>query len=504
MNEEEKSISLKDLLYIVFKWKKLAIYTVSIILLIAALYTFFVSPTYEASAKVLLKKERPDIILTTEKSDGIHKPITDKDLTAEIEILKNRTLLEKVVKSNKLDQKMEKKNNTVLAYILLPLKALKNIYYNLHSKREITPLEKSIIQFSKNLRINDIRQSDIIEINYQSTDPVAAKNIVNTLTDQYIEYRLNLYGTSQAYDFFQARTKVLEKNLKASTQALRDFQERTGNVISEEGRARLSTQLSDAEADLRMAEVEEQELNQKITYLRGEIQRIKEETIADPARMSDRVLEGLQEQLIALEVQKSDLLQKYTKEHPQVKSVEREIKSLRELITSEQAKSSSPEMMESISAKETLAGELLTAQTRLATVKIRKTSLADQVSIYKTKIREIENLSYTLKELDRKAQADEEIYNAHIKKLKESEVLLELDKLKVINASVIEYAKIPLTPVKPKKARNMLLALVLGLMISFGSVTLLEYFNHSFKNKDDIERFLNIKTLSSIPYKNGM
>ena len=67
------------------------------------------------------------------------------------------------------------------------------------------------------------------------------------------------------------------------------------------------------------------------------------------------------------------------------------------------------------------------------------------------------------------------------------------------NVQVIEAVQIPQTPVSPNKKMNIAIAFVLGLMISVGLVFLLEYLDNSFKNKDDLEKALDIPVLGTIP-----
>lgn len=68
------------------------------------------------------------------------------------------------------------------------------------------------------------------------------------------------------------------------------------------------------------------------------------------------------------------------------------------------------------------------------------------------------------------------------------------------NVQVIEGAQISQTPVSPNKKMNIAIAFVLGLMVSVGLVFLLEYLDNSFKDKDDLEKALDIPVLGTIPF----
>ena len=67
------------------------------------------------------------------------------------------------------------------------------------------------------------------------------------------------------------------------------------------------------------------------------------------------------------------------------------------------------------------------------------------------------------------------------------------------NVRVIEAVQLPEYPVAPNKKMNIAIAFLLGLMVSVGLVFLLEYLDNTFKNKENLERELDIPALGVIP-----
>ena len=70
------------------------------------------------------------------------------------------------------------------------------------------------------------------------------------------------------------------------------------------------------------------------------------------------------------------------------------------------------------------------------------------------------------------------------------------------NVRVIEAVQLPENPVAPNKKMNVAIAFLLGLMVSVGLVFLMEYLDNTFKNKENLERELNIPVLGVIPVVN--
>ena len=70
------------------------------------------------------------------------------------------------------------------------------------------------------------------------------------------------------------------------------------------------------------------------------------------------------------------------------------------------------------------------------------------------------------------------------------------------NVKVIEEVQWPQNPVAPNKKMNIAIAFLLGLMVSVGIVFLLEYLDSTYKNKDQLERDLDIPVIGVIPDTN--
>ena len=67
------------------------------------------------------------------------------------------------------------------------------------------------------------------------------------------------------------------------------------------------------------------------------------------------------------------------------------------------------------------------------------------------------------------------------------------------NVRVIEAVQLPENPVAPNKKMNIAIAFLVGLMVSVGLVFLMEYLDNTFKNKENLERELDIPALGVIP-----
>ena len=67
------------------------------------------------------------------------------------------------------------------------------------------------------------------------------------------------------------------------------------------------------------------------------------------------------------------------------------------------------------------------------------------------------------------------------------------------NVRVLETVELPEEPVAPNKKMNIAIAFILGMMVGLGIVFLLEYLDNTYKNKEQLEKDLDIPVLGVIP-----
>jgi capsular polysaccharide biosynthesis protein len=67
------------------------------------------------------------------------------------------------------------------------------------------------------------------------------------------------------------------------------------------------------------------------------------------------------------------------------------------------------------------------------------------------------------------------------------------------NVRIIEAATSPTVPIYPRKARNVVLSIVAGLVLAFGVAFALEYLDTTVKTPDDVERYLGLSVIGVVP-----
>ena len=103
--------------------------------------------------------------------------------------------------------------------------------------------------------------------------------------------------------------------------------------------------------------------------------------------------------------------------------------------------------------------------------------------------------------LEHDAEANKQLYDGLLQKLKEATITAGL---RSSNIRVVDPALVPTSPSRPQKARNILLALLVGLVGGIGLAIFREYLDNTVKSPDDIETLTGLPSLAVVPSLPGV
>lgn len=117
----------------------------------------------------------------------------------------------------------------------------------------------------------------------------------------------------------------------------------------------------------------------------------------------------------------------------------------------------------------------------------------DDKSVAVSPVKDTQILKITVQNTDPKLATD--IANTLVK-----EFTMEIARItKIENVAVVDFARLPVNPIKPNKLMNIIIAGILGEMLILLIVFLIEYLDNTLKTEKDIEKYLGISVIGTIP-----
>jgi len=293
-----------------------------------------------------------------------------------------------------------------------------------------------------------------------------------------------VYETQRSHKFYVDQIELYEKKLKEAEDALQNFLTTTNIANITLQKELLVRNLADLNNKLNLVVVEQQQAVTKVNKIK-EMMKTKEGWIETPefgSHLADKqaYLRTLDDSYFRLKIERDRLLKIYTPQSNEIKAIDYQLANLR---------------------KQKAESLLNIANMELSLVTNRKNSLMQEIAAENKKLEEINSKTIELAQLERQKELIEQTYKTYKKKAEELRISDDLDKSRISSIKIATPAIPPLAPIHPKKGFIIGSSAILGLFLSFGFSAVREFFNHTFRDDDDVASVLGVPLLVSVPLR---
>ncbi|MCU0343262.1 MAG: polysaccharide biosynthesis tyrosine autokinase [Ignavibacterium sp.] len=344
---------------------------------------------------------------------------------------------------------------------------------------------KVVIGVNKNVKVAREGKTDIFSITYSSSSATSAAIITNTIVDKYREARLNQKKDliRYSFNFVDKQLNEIQGDLKKSEDQLSSFKA-SGQIMTIDASSQeLVRSLSSLEAEKNATDMQLSDYKNRAAELEKELKKSGyfDQTGLGPQGSSgdgNSPFSVLMRQLADQELQRLDLLQKRTENHPDVKAIDEQISLTKSKLSSFN--------QNTITAYKIIINSL----------EKKLLKITDMMSKYEVKMRSLPAQENKLAQLMRERSTYERIFQILLDQ-REAMRVAELSSTQDI--TIVDEAKIPINPSWPKKSLILLVSLILGGFIGILSIFLLELYRTKFVNLDELETEFQTPILSIIP-----
>jgi polysaccharide biosynthesis transport protein len=440
VEKQEVQISLRDFLMVIFRRKWLILAMVGVTSTVVASALLLQPIVYTSDAKVMLVGVQRGSAV-----DRVIVPLNADELSsAECELIKSRPVLER-------------------AQAILDANAVKG-----EPKYKIQP---------GSIKPAPIPKSRMLAISYVAPEPDEAQKINQALTSSYLDYHKDVFTVPDLADFFDSE---LEKTGTEVTDLLNKKLEiyEANDITSIPGEMGVQyAVLSGLRNDLIGYETQ-------IVALRSEI--IAEEKLekSDDAsrymswgRVDTGILGATLKDLAQKLQERERLLTIYTERHPLVEQIDGEIEELRAFATAEKGR------------------VLSLKRDELGRLEVQRDVVQHRISEAEERLRGIPAMDRDLTDLDKNLEAGKRHY---------SDLVYMKGQALASSRSMADYHITLLSeptygrPSNPRDLVRLSLGPILSLLVGIGLAFFFENLDHSLKNPEEVERYLELPVLTSV------
>jgi len=151
-----------------------------------------------------------------------------------------------------------------------------------------------------------------------------------------------------------------------------------------------------------------------------------------------------------------------------------------------------------------LEREMIKTEAELSSQMAKNAALREQVTQLDIEIRTLDLRENELQNLKREMSTNERNYKTYLEKVEEARISDDLNRQKMTNISVIQAAAVPAKPIKPKKALNIVLGVILGAVSGLGLAFFNEYTAQGLSTPESAERRLGLPVLATLKHNGKM
>ncbi|MEM6445884.1 MAG: polysaccharide biosynthesis tyrosine autokinase [Cyanobacteria bacterium P01_D01_bin.123] len=387
--------------------------------------------------------------------------------------------------------------------------------------------------FLRDLNVDIVRGTDVLEVAYQSPDPEEAAKIANELMDRYIAQTIqnNRLEARAAVSFISQELPRLEGELLQAEATLRSFKEQNQIVdLAREAQsavqveANLNQQVVNARSSLQKSEASVEALRRQVGLVSGDEAVVGESLLQTP---------GIRETLGQLQEAETSLITERTRfkpNSPVVAGLQERRVALESLLRNrvDEALSTLPiESRDNLSllvVRDALAGNVTQIPTesaniptssgrvgelrqnltqRLASAEVERLTLQSSLEVlnreydrHRQRMSAIPVLEEKLRELQRNLKVKQDTYETLSRNLQTIQVA---ENKTIGNARIIDDAVVSNNPVEPRESFNLALGGLLGIVLGAATALLLEARDRSVKTVSEAKGLLGYTLLGTIP-----
>jgi len=484
-------VHLLDYLQVIKRRKWIIIACLFITITTVAIGNYTMQPIYQATAQLIIDKEQRKSPVTGEVE---YESYQSESLTFQTHfaLIDSFPVLKRVVEILPPRKRKEVKPDPISIFkdaIIENIRKVKQFLRNLLpiKEKEAGPpiddpsllLHYKVGALRSKISIEPVKDTRLVNIKVQDTDPEFAKDIANAVANAYIEYnrKSRIEAAKASLSWLTEQLQDMKEKIKESERRFYEFREKEG-IFSIKGKQNIDIQRI-AEINRHYADTKSKrlEVEAKIEELKSILSHGTGERLTSTI-VENVVLQKLHSELILAEIELSKRLKTFKWKHPKIIEIKSKIQEIKEKFNTE------------------LKRTLNNLQSEYTVLRDRERSLLSTIRQY-----EKEALSLNKKEmqyaiLEREVETNKEFYNLLLTKFKETNIIEDMN---MTNIRLVEPAVTPQVPIKPRKTSNLILATIVGLMLGISLSFFFEYLDRTIKTPEEVDRHLGLPILGVIP-----
>ena len=463
----------------------------SVTVVVALLYAFTAEPVYRAQVRLLIEREDPTVVTFREVVAQRDRQ-TQETSTTQRDMLLSRDLARATI--DRLDlwdhpdfggpgeetalsavRGAVRRAASWLGSLVLPAPAPPEDAVDGESRAQASAIAALLAR----LQVIGGRNSRILRVRFQASEPRLSADVANTLTALHVERDMEFrYRASrEASQWLQERLAVQREKLAASERALQDYREAHGAAGIEDRQTIIVRDLENLHAAATQA---------TIARVESEVRYRDLEAIKDDAEALGRLPEVLRNEVIqqrrltlaGLRRDRTRLAEELGPRHPDMISIESSVRDAEDRLRNE------------------ILGLVESLRLEFQLASSREQELLAQLDRQTEQALSLDRTGIEYGVMRREAESDRQLYETLLQRAAETGVTSELE---TSNIRILDRAEPPTRPFQPRRQLIVLIGLFGGGLFALGLAFGMDWLDDSIETPEQMKTAVAVPNLGLVP-----
>ena len=357
-------------------------------------------------------------------------------------------------------------------------------------------VEKAAVRMASDLSLSSIAQSNILELSFRSHDPEVASDVLRVLIADYLKRRAAIFLRSPNVAS-QADEATLVGRLRAAETALSSFaaQHNISN-LDEQLSLLLGQQSRNSQVRDETAQAG-RETEAKLAVIDDELPRLPATVQAYVESDRSQQTQLLTENLLRLQIKRSDLASRYNDGFPEIQSLDRQIRAIQAQIAGAPTRDSAVTREGANPVYQDLQSKQVALRADLKGLQAKETQLAVDAAGLDARIRELQKSAGEYRDLKRARDVLDDSYRTFVKTNEAAQIADSAERSRAANIRVIQAPEALPSSLSMKKA---LIGggVAVGLMAAVAAMALGNALRHVFVTARDASLAMDLPVLATV------
>jgi succinoglycan biosynthesis transport protein ExoP len=294
-----------------------------------------IPPRYKSEARILIDGRENVFLRPNGERDDQRNAVDPEAVTSQVQLLLSRDLAREIIKKNKLADRPE--FDPVLQG-LSPVKSLLAMFGIGRDPFSLTPEERVLDAYFDRLTAYAVDKSRVIVIEFQSRDPDLAAKVANSIAENYLVLQQNARQeqAKAAGQWLSGEIDSLRRKVADAESRVEDFRSKSSLFVGTNNTTLSNQQMGELNTQLNNARALKSDAESKAKLIREMLQSGK--PIEASEILNSELTRRLSEQRVTLRAQLAEQSSTLLDNHPRIKELKAQLADIDRQIREEASK----------------------------------------------------------------------------------------------------------------------------------------------------------------------